>query len=164
MSMDDARLTLVQVKPADPFGTAARQLVQEMVAEIPQRYGEALDATALSERTGRVLAANAAFAGERRSFLVAMIGDQIAGCGALQPLDKVLGAEIGEVKRMYVTQSLRRRGVGAAILTALEEEAKRCGYRRLRLETGDRQPEAVALYEASGWVRIETFGSDKHLF
>jgi GNAT superfamily N-acetyltransferase len=149
----------VLIKRADPFGPAAHQLVQEMVAEIPQRYGEVLDAAALAERSARVLGANAAFTGDRSVFLVATVEGQTAGCGALQPINSERDAEIGEVKRMYVTRSVRRRGVGAAILAALEEQAHRFGYRRLRLETGDQQPEAVALYAASGWVRIEAFGN-----
>ena len=158
MTTNSFDVSPVHVEQVDPFGSAARQLVRDMVAEIPQRYGELLDAAALAERAERVLAANAAFAGERSVFLVATIGDQVAGCGALQPLGVELDGEIGEVKRMYVTHSLRRRGVGAAILAALEDQARTLGYRRLRLETGDQQPEAMALYTASGWVRIEAFG------
>ncbi len=158
MTTNTFNVSPVHVEQVDPFGPAARQLVREMVAEIPQRYGELLDEAALAERAERVLAANAAFGSERSVFLLATISDQVAGCGALQPLDIELGEEIGEVKRMYVTQSLRRRGVGAAILAALEEQARRFGYRRLRLETGDQQPEAVAMYAASGWLRIEAFG------
>lgn len=59
---------------------------------------------------------------------------------------------------MYVVQDWRRRGVGAAILAALEELARVLSYRRLVLETGDRQPEAVGLYTVGGWVRIAPFG------
>ena len=109
-----------------------------------------------------VLAANAAFLGERSIFLVAMAEGQAIGCGGIQPVTLALDGEtdvlIGEVKRMYVTQGWRRRGVGAAILAALGERAREFGYRRLVLETGDRQPEAVALYTSNGWVRIAPFG------
>lgn len=159
MTLADATGADLQIAPADPFGAAARQLVSEMVAEIPQRYAEALDAAALAQRAESVLAANDAFTGERSVFLTAIIGDRVVGCGALQPLVIEMGEEIGEIKRMYVTKAARRRGVGAAILAALEVQAQSFGYHRLRLETGNLQPEAAALYSFSGWVRIEPFGA-----
>ena len=133
-----------------------------MVAEIPPRYGEVLDAAAAAERTAAVLAANAAFLGERSVFLLAVVEGQAIGCGGVQPIAVEEGDETGpltgEVKRMYVTQAWRRRGVGGAILAALEEKARAFGYKRLVLETGDRQPEAAALYTAGGWVHIAPFG------
>lgn len=150
------------IEPVDPLGMAAGQLVQEMVAEIPPRYGEVLDAAAAAERAGAVLAANAAFLGERSVFLLAVAGDQAIGCGGIQPIgveeDDEAGPLTGEVKRMYVVKEWRRRGVGAAILGELEERAHQLGYCRLVLETGNRQPEAVALYTSSGWLRVAPFG------
>lgn len=144
----------VQVAPADPFGPAARRLLTEMVAEIPPRYGETLDETEAAARVAQLLAAHTPFAGAGGAFLVATVGGEAAGCIALAPL----ADNTGEVKRMFVTPSLRRRGVGAALLAALEEEARRLGYRRLRLETGDQQPEAVALYAQAGYARIDPYG------
>ena len=152
----------ILIEPADPLGPAAGQLVQEMVAEIPPRYGEVLDAAAAAERTAAVLAANAAFLSRHGVFLMATVAGQAIGCGGIQPVaveeDKEASLLTGEVKRMYVTQGWRRRGVGAAILAALEEQAQALGYRRLVLETGDRQPEAAALYTSGGWARIGPFG------
>jgi len=65
---------------------------------------------------------------------------------------------MGEIKRMYVAPSARRRGVGRALLAGLEEAARDLGWTVLRLETGLRQPEAIALYEESGYRRIPDFG------
>jgi GNAT superfamily N-acetyltransferase len=144
----------VQVAPGDPFGPAARHLVAEMIAEIPRRYGETLDGAALAQRTERLLAAHAVFAGERGAFMVATVKGEVAVCGALAPLE----GDTGEVKRMFVRQPLRRCGVATAILAALEQCGLLLGYRRLRLETGDRQPEAQALYAQAGYVHIEPFG------
>ena len=152
----------ILIEQADPLGPAAGQLAQEMVAEIPPRYGEVLDAAAAEERTAAVLAANAAFLDERSVFLLAVAEGQAIGCGGIQPTivedDKETGALTGEVKRMYVVQAWRRRGVGAAILAGLEEQARAFGYGRLVLETGDKQPEAAALYAAGGWAHITPFG------
>jgi ketosteroid isomerase-like protein/GNAT superfamily N-acetyltransferase len=76
------------------------------------------------------------------------------GCGALRPLDD--GA--AELKRMYVRPEERGRGLGWVILIALEVEAQRQGFGVVRLETGDFQPEAMALYRAAGYREIPPFG------
>ncbi len=74
------------------------------------------------------------------------------------PPDGTAGADVAEIKRMYTSPSARRRGVSRAVLARLESEAIRLGYRRLQLETGLRQPEAMALYEASGYHRVPNYG------
>ena len=77
------------------------------------------------------------------------------GCGAL----RVLEDGVAEVKRMYVVQTARGRGVARAVLTGLEGAARERGWTTLRLETGPRQPEAVALYTRAGYRPIAAFGS-----
>ena len=71
-------------------------------------------------------------------------------------------ADVGEVKRMYVEPAVRGRGLSKLLLSALEDAARRMGYIALRLETGDRQSEAVRLYESAGYRRIEPFGIYLH--
>lgn len=90
-------------------------------------------------------------------FLVAWLDGEAVGCGAVR---RLLGgpAHVGEVKRMYTTPTARRRGVSRALLARLEREAAALGMRRLQLETGIRQPEAISLYEADGYHRIPSFG------
>ncbi|HEY0640641.1 MAG TPA: GNAT family N-acetyltransferase [Pseudonocardiaceae bacterium] len=63
-----------------------------------------------------------------------------------------------EIKRMYVAPRARGLGLARALLAALEETAAAAGRRRLILETGQAQPEAIALYESSGYVTIPKFG------
>jgi GNAT superfamily N-acetyltransferase len=65
---------------------------------------------------------------------------------------------VGEIKRMYVCPAARGLGIGRAVLDALEAEARALGLTRLVLETGVRQPEAIALYERVGYARIAAFG------
>ena len=62
-----------------------------------------------------------------------------------------------ELKRMFVEPDHRGTGVSAALLEASENAARDQGLRRLILQTGDRQPDAVRLYEKSGWTRIPVF-------
>lgn len=63
-----------------------------------------------------------------------------------------------EVKRMFVHDRARGRGVGGGILSALEEHALAAGIRVLQLETGPKQLAAIALYEKHGFGRIPNFG------
>jgi GNAT superfamily N-acetyltransferase len=63
-----------------------------------------------------------------------------------------------ELKRMYVSPSFRGRGLARAVLRALEQTAAKAGYHRVILETGSKQPEAIALYESSGYRRVPSFG------
>jgi GNAT superfamily N-acetyltransferase len=63
-----------------------------------------------------------------------------------------------EIKRMYVAKRARGEGYARAILAELERTARAAGFRRLILETGSKQPEAVELYRSSGYVDIQPFG------
>jgi GNAT superfamily N-acetyltransferase len=91
----------------------------------------------------------------RGAFLVARAVDGTAvGCGAV----RVIEPGVGEVKRMYVVPAWRGRRVAARVLAALVARAGDLDVRRLVLETGDRQPEAIALYERNGFRRIARFG------
>lgn len=68
-----------------------------------------------------------------------------------------LERSVGEVKRMFVVPDLRGRGIARRLLASLEALALARGYSVLRLETGSRQPEAMALYETSGYRKIAPF-------
>lgn len=85
---------------------------------------------------------------------VAYVDGAPVGCGALRELEP--GA--AELKRMYVAPEARGLGVARATLAALEEKAAELGYGAVRLGTGVRQPEAISLYESSGYRRVALFG------
>ena len=63
-----------------------------------------------------------------------------------------------EIKRMYVVPAAQRRGFARAMLAHLETTARDAGADVLVLETGKEQPEAIALYESSGYTPVEGFG------
>jgi GNAT superfamily N-acetyltransferase len=89
------------------------------------------------------------------AFLLAFEGDEPVACGGLRTLDAATG--LGEIKRMYVVPAARRRGHARRLLGALEETAREAGLTRLRLDTNAQQPEALLLYEATGYAEIPDY-------
>ncbi len=81
------------------------------------------------------------------------VAGRVCGCGAV-----VLMNGYGELKRMYVPPEWRGRGLGAALLEFIEQQALANRRPVLRLETGNRQPEALRLYARAGFRECEPFG------
>jgi GNAT superfamily N-acetyltransferase len=86
-------------------------------------------------------------------WLVAYRDGRAIGCGGLQRLD----AETAEVRRIFLDRTERGRGTGRRLLIELEGHARRLGYRQVRLTTGDRQPEALAMFQSVGYQEIPPF-------
>ena len=87
-------------------------------------------------------------------FFTARLAGRILGCAALRLHDGY-----GEVKRVYVDPAARGLGLGRSLLARLEDAAGESGLNCLRLETGIYQPEAIALFHASGFVDRGPFGA-----
>lgn len=86
--------------------------------------------------------------------IIAFENDIPAGCGAI----KQFSADTMEVKRMFVPLELRGKGIASAVLNELEKWASELGYKKCNLETGKRQPEAIALYKKNGYMQIPNYG------
>jgi putative acetyltransferase len=85
-------------------------------------------------------------------FLVVRDDDgRAVGCGG------IFDETRAELKRMYVVPESRGLGLGRRLLVELEQRARGFGYTGIVLETGDRQPESVGLYESAGFVRIPCY-------
>ena len=136
----------VKIQRCDVESPTAVELISALNAELVQRYPEdganffELDSSDVASGNG--------------AFLAAYVEDEPVGCGAVRRLND---ADF-EIKRMYVAPFFRGHGVGQSMLAALESEAEALGAPRLVLETGDRQPEALALYRRSGFSDIPRFG------
>ena len=122
----------------------AQHLVEQVQEEYVQRYGG---------RDAAIVEA-AEFLPPRGIFLVAEVDGEPAGCGAW----RVLSPGVVEIKRVYVVPRFRRRGLAQGIVAALEDGAVAAGHRSVVLNTGQEQPEALALYADLGYGPIEGYG------
>ena len=86
------------------------------------------------------------------SLIVAEADGEIAGLGALHTQTLIERDDIGsQVAALVVAERFRRRGVGEALMEALEDEARARGSRYLALNTAHRRGDAHAFYEALGY-------------
>jgi GNAT superfamily N-acetyltransferase len=134
----------ISVTVESPCSEVAARLIENLSAELGGRYGD--------DGAGAFSPENVQVPGG--AFVVAWLDGQPVGCGALRPLER----GVAEVKRMFVEKEARRRGVAREILDQLETIAAKFSYRALRLETGILQPEAMELYESSGYRRVRCYG------
>ena len=124
----------------------ARRLITALNAELSATFPEP-GATHFSLTTAQVSVGDGAF-------VVAYLDGVAVGCGAVRRLDETTA----ELKRMFVEPVVRGRGVGRALVEALEQEARLLGVSKVVLETGTRLARAIRLYEAMGYRPIPLFG------
>jgi GNAT superfamily N-acetyltransferase len=102
--------------------------------------------------------------GEGRGLWLARIGGELAGCVALRRLQLPDGLPEGlpcsEIKRMYVRDKFRGRGVAQKLLTAAERFAREAGYRWIYLDTTSQMVAAARLYERNGYERCERYNEN----
>jgi GNAT superfamily N-acetyltransferase len=145
---DRSELRLVRVGWGHPDALSLIEAVQE---EYVRRYGDR-DSTPLDP---------AMFDPPRGSFFVGYDDGVPVASGAWRRRDDVLAfgaTEAAEIKRMFVVPEARGRGHARTMLAHLERTAAEAGARAMILETGTAQPEAIALYESSGYLLIPSFG------
>ncbi|MER6468942.1 GNAT family N-acetyltransferase [Streptomyces collinus] len=135
----------------------AVKLNDEVQAEYHLRYGDGGDATSLDA---------ADFDPPRGAYLIAYDEhDRPVATGGWRSQDaNDEGNTDGdaELKRMFVVSQMRGRGLARRILAALEEDARAAGRLRMVLETGTKQPEAIALYTSCGYEPCDKFGYYRH--
>ncbi|PKH37630.1 Acetyltransferase (GNAT) family protein [Nocardioides alpinus] len=143
--MSDLRFERVPITHPD-----AQALIEAVQAEYVVRYGgqdeSPIDPADFEDPLGQ--------------FFVAYLDGSPVATGAWRRSSvKALGAEVtAEVKRMYVVPAAQRRGVARRMLGHLEVTAAAEGIEVIVLETGMKQPEAIALYTSSGYEPIPGFG------
>ena len=137
------QLRFVAVDHDDPL---AQPLLAELAVEYAQRYGGTAEAILTWLRNYPA----AEFAAPGGGLLIGLLDGQPVTGGGFRPFD----AETAELKRIWTDSRFRQRGLARALLVELERAIAARGYRRVYLTTGDRQPEAEALYLSSGYIRL----------
>ncbi len=142
---------MVEVPADDPD---LRRLVADQFAEVEARYGD-IDTHGFVQPPLHPAT---------RWLLLRLPDGTAAGCVGVQPLAHTRPgspSEVGEIKRLYVVPALRGHGLAQLLMTRAEAVAAAVGYTSLVLETGTRQPEAIALYERTGWEPAPPYGHYK---
>jgi GNAT superfamily N-acetyltransferase len=124
-----------------------RALEAELQQEYVNRYGDQ-DQTPVDDGQ---------FDPPQGMFLVGFVGSEPVASGGFRWHED----GVAEIKRMYVVEDHRGIGLARRMLGELEARAAEAGYERTVLVTGLAQPEAIALYQSSGYVAIEPFGMYK---
>ncbi|MFI5485374.1 GNAT family N-acetyltransferase [Micromonospora echinaurantiaca] len=138
-------MTEIEIHAARFDSPEAQRLIRDALADLGARYGGSGDDTPVDA---------AEFEPPDGAFLIARLDGQPVGCGGWRSH----GEGTAELKRMYTAPAARGRGVARALLAAVERSAREQGRKRLILECGDRQPEAIGLYTSTGYERIPNFG------
>ncbi len=136
-------LTPISVELAPAPTDEVRILIDELEAILAAEYPP-------EQRHG--LALEAIFRPHIKFFIARLDGTAV-GCGGVALFDG-----FAELKRMYVREAVRGRGVAPALLTHLEETARATGVPLLCLETGTNQQAALRFYEREGFRRCAVFG------
>jgi GNAT superfamily N-acetyltransferase len=119
-----------------------RLLVSKLEQELRDRYGAIQD---LYEPYNRVADIN--------TVVLVYNNTDVIGCGCFKHHDE----NTIEIKRMFVEQNHRGKGISKIVLNTLEVWARELGYTRCILETGAKQPESIGLYTSLGYHQIENY-------
>ncbi|WP_431935074.1 GNAT family N-acetyltransferase [Micromonospora sp. RP3T] len=137
----------IEILPRRFDAPESQELIRAALADLGRRYGGNGDETPVDA---------AEFVPPAGAFLVAYLDGQPVGCGGWR--SHGVDGEEAELKRMYTAPAARGRGVARAVLAAIERSARDTGRKRIVLECGDKQPEALAMYVSAGYERIPNFG------
>jgi GNAT superfamily N-acetyltransferase len=137
------QLRFVAVGQDDPL---AGPLMDELAIEYAQRYGATRDSVYAWLRGHPA----ADFEPPDGGLLIGTLDGRPVTGGAFERFD----ADTAELKRIWTDSGHRRRGYGRILVARLEAEIAARGYTRVYLTTGDRQPEAEALYTSLGYTRL----------
>lgn len=120
-----------------------RKLVEELDKEIEIRYVDDHEFFSQFNSIDKI-----------KYVVLALDGNTAIGCGAI----KEYSEDTLEVKRMFVREEFRGRGIAAMILGELENWTLQLGYSKCILETGEKQPEAIRLYQKCKYQAIPNYG------
>ena len=145
-----ASAVVIAAEPADSI--VARWCLQQYFDLLEERFDGGYDPENAQPADAHE------FSPPKGVFLVARAAGEPVGCGAL----KTAAPSLGEIKRVWVTESARGLGIGQRLLDELETASRGMGHTRIRLDTNKSLTEAQALYLKNGYVEVPPFNDDPY--
>lgn len=145
--VDEVTFSVVDVA-SDP----ARWAMTRYFDELARRFAQGFDAVAAFDD------ADLCFRPPHGVFVIALAGDAVIGCGAIQYVDE----STAEIKRMWVDPARRGIGLGRSLLGHLEAQVRSTGRSRVVLDTNDSLTEAIAMYGRLGYIPIERYNDNPY--
>ena len=137
----------IRAEPLD--GADATMLVAAFTDEIVERYPTWTPASGPSAHPTEFIPPDGLF-------VVAYRNEAPVGCGGFKRIEQ----QRAEIKRLYVGPDGRRDGLARRILDHLESAAREAGFIAVRLDTGNQQPEALALFRSTGYREIDDYNAN----
>jgi DNA-binding MarR family transcriptional regulator len=140
----------VEIREVDPNHPDARQCFRAYFAELDRRSESGFDPDAGISAEPYELTPPAG------CLVIAYLHGEPVGCGAV----KHHPGEPSELKRMWVSESVRGLGLGRRLLTELEDRVAESGAGMARLETNRHLVEAIGLYRSAGYREVPAFNDE----
>ncbi|MEO2070123.1 MAG: GNAT family N-acetyltransferase [Zunongwangia sp.] len=134
---------MIEIKRTSSSEIDFQHLVSELDGELSTRNGETNEFFAQYNKIDQI-----------KNVIIATIDNKPVGCGAIKAYD----SDTMEIKRMFVPIEMRGKGIAVHILKNLENWAKEMNYSKCILETGNKMPEAIRLYEKSNYKVVPNYG------
>ncbi|PRY92294.1 bifunctional helix-turn-helix transcriptional regulator/GNAT family N-acetyltransferase [Donghicola tyrosinivorans] len=142
----------IRTEVQDPRAPQALFCLQEYYAELGRRFETGFDVNLSCDPQATDMMA------PRGTFLVALSDDMPIGCVGI----KGNGGPVAEVKRLWIAPSARGLGLAKRLMQQAEDAARALNITTLRLDTNSALPEALRLYQTTGWTEIPRFNDDPY--
>ncbi|MEP3121809.1 MAG: helix-turn-helix domain-containing GNAT family N-acetyltransferase [Nisaea sp.] len=141
-----------QFEERDPRDPDSVYCLEEYYAELNRRFEIGFDVTLSADPDAEDMLA------PRGCFILCLSDGLPIGCVGLKGTDK----GYAEIKRLWVSPAARGLGMAKRLMSEVEARARELGIALLRLDTNSKLPEAVRLYQTSGWTEIDRFNEDPY--
>jgi len=141
----------IKIELADADSSEARACIDAYYRELQERFEAGFDPGMTVSANPEELTPPAGY------FFLAWLDDVAVGCIALK-----VKADSGEIKRMWVAQNARGRGIAQQLLNAIEAVARQIGIKKLQLDTNRSLTEAKTLYLRNGYVEIPAYNDNPY--
>lgn len=138
----------MSLRPIEPRDDAA---IAAVIREVMPSFGAAGEGYAINDPEVEFM--SRAYAGPRARYWVVELDGRVVGGGGFAPLEGG-GADTCELRKMYLLPAARGRGFGRELVSLCLSESKRCGFRRMYLETLENMFDARRLYDQNGFSRL----------